>query len=668
MLRTTKTLLTVVFFLIICIGCSKRSEGLKQSDIEPLINFVLSNHVSQNTFDDEISARTLDNLVTSLDPWKIYFTKTDFDTIMKDKTKIDDYVKSDDYAFLYKIFEIYRTRFAERIALFNQLIKLNNDYTVNESIESDPKTIPYIDDEKEIRERWRKRIKFQLLYYINSGKSQEDAKKKLSKQYDLIVKDNKGLKNEKIYEFFIEAFSRALDPHTDYMSADEYDDFRIQMNLELEGIGAVLRSDDGYVFVESIIPGGPVSRLPETIKLLPNDKIVAVAQGNNEPEDVIDIPLSTAVKKIRGKKGTTVKLTIIRETEKGKPVQMIIPIVRDKVVLENQTAKSDIYEFSKDTRKHKIGYIKLPMFYMNDSVFQKDETAHTASRDMLIEIRKMTAKGVEALVVDLRGNPGGSLSEAITTTGLFIKDGPVVLEKSHDKIQTDSDYDAKMYYDGPIIVLIDKLSASASEIFAGALKDYRRAIILGSASFGKGSVQNLMPVQSLLQTRENSGAIKVTVQLFYQPSGKSNHLNGVQPDIAIADLTDILDIGESKLKYPLKWTPIKTAYYESFGDKYVSNAIIANLSEKSAERRKSDKDFIALGEKIEKYRKKISSATVSLKKDAGDNVVDEVEKQQKEKEKREKSDQIMDLKKDNLLRETFNIMADYIELLKPKGK
>jgi len=651
---------TIVLFLIISFACSKRSEGLKQGDIEPLINTFLAMHVSHNTFDDEISARTLNNLISTLDPWKMYFTKSDFDDFMKNKNNIDDLVQSNDFAFLFKINSTYKARFKERLSLFNELIKLDYDFTTDESIAVDRDKVQFTDDQKEIRERWRKTVKLQLLGFINSGKSLAEAKKKVIKRYDLVKKDEAKMTNEKIFTTFVNAFALALDPHTDYMDADEFEDFSISMNLKLEGIGAVLRSEDGFTFVESIMPGGPASKLPEAQKLLPNDKIIAVAQGDDEPEDIIDVPLRDAVKKIRGKKGTTVKLTIIREGAQGTSSRQLISIVRDRVVLENQAAKSEVFNSTVGGINRKIGYIKLPTFYLDASAYQNDKNAKMSSRDMLNEMTKLQKQEVDAMVVDLRANPGGALSEAIRIAGLFIKDGPVVQVKSHEKVQVESDYDANMYYDGPVIVLIDKMSASASEIFAGALKDYRRALIIGGASFGKGTVQNLIPLGG------RNGSMKVTIQLFYQPSGNSNHLYGVQPDIELKDLPDVLDIGENKLKYPLQWTPIKKAQFMTFGNRYISQPIVSELTRRSKARMSSDKEYAAFNEKIEKYRKKMEAASISLKKDAitSDTITEEVEKQQKDKAKRESNNKLIDLANDLLLKEAFNITADYIELLK----
>jgi carboxyl-terminal processing protease len=658
MFNSKKHLLTFALILLISFGCSRRSEGLRQIDMEPLVNFILTYHVSQNTFDDEISARTLDNLISTFDTWKMYFTKADVDGFMKDKDKIDNYVHDGKYDFLFTIYDRYKLRLKERMTLLDEVLKLDYKFDVEDSLERDPKNVAFTDDMKEISERWRKTVKLQILTNMNSGKTQEEAKKKIRKKYEIYEKESLAAKDDKMYEYFINAFAKALDPHSEYLNPDEFEDFKIYMNLELEGIGAILRSEDGFVYIESIMPGGPASHLPEKANVRPNDKIIAVAQGNNEPEDVTDIPLSTAVKKIRGKKGTTVKLTIIRENEKGIPLQMVIPIVRDKVVLENQAAKSEVYEMKKGSSTRKIGYIKLPQFYASDNGNDRNATA-----DMLAEVQKLNKAAVDGIVIDLRANPGGSLPDAIDTTGLFIKDGPVVQEKSHDKIQMGSDYDSKMYYDGPIIVMIDKLSASASEIFAGALKDYKRAIIVGSKSFGKGSVQNLMPTQRLLNAKGNAGAIKVTIQLFYQPSGNSNHLNGVIPDITIHDFTELFE-GESKLKYPLKWAPIKKAQYETFGNKYVTPEIVSTLGAKSKARVSESKEFADLADKIAKSKKMLDSKTISLRKDGGDTFEDQAEKEFKKKAKQDKSEQLIDTKNDIILREVFNIASDYVDMLK----
>ncbi|MGL4368363.1 MAG: S41 family peptidase, partial [Spirochaetota bacterium] len=469
-LHKSRYAVTFLLFLVISFGCSKKSEGLVQNDMPYLVNGFLQMHVSINDYTDEISARTLDNIISNLDPWKMYFTKSDIDKIMKDKDKLDDYFYANNYQFLFAIYELYKTRFDERYSLYTELMKQDFDFTANESITADKDKILFTDDLKEIRDRWRKTIKLQLLGYVNTGKSIEDAKKKVSKKYELAKKDTEALSADKIYKSYINSFGLALDPHSDYMDRYEFEDFKIQMSLKLQGIGAVLRSEDGYVFVESIMPGGPVSKLPEELKIMPNDKIIAVAQGDKEPEEIIDIPLRDAVKKIRGDKGTTVNLTIVREIEKGKPRQLIIPIVRDEIVLEQQAVKSEIYEKKQNGTAVRIGYIKLPTFYSGDSSFGSD-SPRTSSSDMLDAIKDLSRKKVNAMVVDLRENPGGALEDAINISGFFIKDGPVVQVMEHGNVSVKRDTDSSIYYDGPVVILIDKLSASASEIVSGAMKD-----------------------------------------------------------------------------------------------------------------------------------------------------------------------------------------------------
>lgn len=662
MFQKTNLFLTAVFSLIILsFSCSSRSEGLKQTDIEPLINTFLAHHVVYNEFTDEISERTLDNIITYLDPWKIYFTKSDIKTLEKDKDSIDNFVDDSDYDFLFNIYALYRKRFSERMDYVDQLLKADYDFTVDESISSEPDKVQFTDTDTEIKDRWRKTIKYQLLQYINIGKTIDEAKAKVTKRYAMTRAEEKKLTADKMYATLLNSFATALDPHTNYMSPDEWNDFRISMTLKLGGIGAQLRSEDGYVIVDSIMPNSPSSRLPEGQKLLPNDKIVAVAQGDAEPEDVIDMPLNDAVNLIRGTKGTTVKLTVIREGADKKTTKIVIPIVRDIVVLENQSAKSEMYKTTRNGKNYNIGYIRLPAFYFDEEAFKNNPNAKMSSRDVYMALNALTSQGCDAVVLDLRGNLGGALIDAIRISGFFIKDGPIVLVKSHDRISTNSDDDPNIYYTGPLVILIDSLSASASEIVSGALKDYKRALIIGHTTFGKGSVQNTLSLSA------NKGGMKVTTELFYQPSGNSNYLNGITPDIEITDLTDVLDMSEKKLKYPLKWSPIKTSYYETFGESFVNPALVSDLASRSRDRIKKDKDFVSLAEKIAKYRKQISESTVSLKKQDTSKIDQDIENQQKQKEERLAADKkVIDLTNDIFLREAFNVTVDYVGLLDKK--
>jgi len=645
-----RTASITLFTLLFVFGCGSRAEKLSQGDIMPLMNRILSMHVSQHSFNDEISERTLNLMLSYLDSSKLYFHQSDIDEFMKDKNNLDDFTASKDYTFLNKIFGTFTRRFTERMKYFDELVKADHNFDVDEYIDLDREKLAYCSDEKELNERWRIFVKYQLLNYMKTGKNLDEAREKLSKKYNTVKKENEVFTKDRIFSIYLNMFCMALDPHTNYLTPEEFQDFRISMELQLSGIGAVLRSEDGFVFVESIIKGGPASKLPEAAALKVNDKIIAVAQGSDEPEEVIDIPLSKAVTKIRGKKGTKVVLTVVRtdpQTKQEKTV--IIPIVRDTVALKDKEIKYDVY----NGKNGKIGYIKFPEFYA-----PVKEGSKYCSQDLynaLVELQKQKVKGI---VVDLRGNPGGSLAEAVRAVGLFIKSGPVLQVKYSDNIDIHKDEDSNIYYDGPLTVLIDKGSASASEIFAGAIKDYGRGIILGSSrTFGKGTVQDL-------RSFDSTGAIKVTIQIFYQPSGTSNNLNGIEADIKIPDLMEVFDFDESKMKYPLAWQPIKKAEYRSVANKYLTPATLSMLKRNSERRIKADKEFQDLNKKIEEYKTVLSAKRVSLKKDAKvEAVEDDIRKISEDKSKDEK---VFDATKDIFLREAFTITEDYAKMLGAK--
>ena len=412
---------------------------------------------------------------------------------MKHKNSIDDYVSTNDYSLIFQIQKIYKNRFHENLKIINDLINSEFDFNKDESIIIDSDKIDYSKTKEEMKERWRKNMKLQLLNQLSSDKDIKVAKEKLKKKYLLSQKRIDEINDEKMLAIFVNAFTTALDPHSNYLTQEEHEDFQISTNLKLEGIGVLLRTDDGFVTVESIMPGGPASKLPKELQLKPDDKIVAVAQNDGEPVDVIDMALRDVVSLIRGKKNTIVKLTILRQmSENDKQQRLIIPIVREEIKLEDKAAKSEIYPIKKDKSEIKIGYIQLPSFYMDfDAVNMNDPNAKKSSNDMKIQINKLKSKGVNGMIIDLRGNPGGALNEAVDIVGMFIDEGPVVqILVGKNNVDVMEDKDPGVYYDGPIVVLIDKFSASASEIFAGAIKDYKRGIIIGpSNTFGKGSVQ-----------------------------------------------------------------------------------------------------------------------------------------------------------------------------------
>jgi len=465
--------------------------------------------------------------------------------------------------------------------------------------------------------------------------------------------------HEKVIAIFINSFSTALDPHSNYLTQEDHEDFMISTKLKLEGIGALLRSEDGFVKVESIVPGGAASKLPENIKLKPNDKIIAVAQKDAEPVDVIDMDLRDVVKMIRGKKGTEVRLTIIREDiNTGKQVRLVIPIIREEIKLEDRAAKSDIHTVKTQNRKTRIGYIKLPSFYRDfDAIQNNSPNAKSSSTDVIYHLNSLKNKGIDGMIIDLRGNPGGALDEAVNLAGLFIDEGPIVqIMYSHEYVEELNDKIPNVYYDGPIIVLIDRFSASASEIFAGAMKDYQRGLIIGSSNtFGKGTVQSYEVLSN------KKGAIKITTAIFYQPGGTSNQLNGIYPDITIPDLSSIWEIGENKMEYPVTWKRLKSANFKPY-DKYLNRNIVNRLKSSSYTRIKKSQKFQELIERIKKLKKKISDKSISLKEES---LLEEQKKKDIEKSiRQEDDDQIIDLKNDLFLLEAFQIAAEYIMMIR----
>ncbi len=636
-----------ILTVFIVFSCFKKSEGLKHSDVQYLIGQVLSVHAQYNELDDELSKRILSNYIDTLDYGKYYFYQSDISEFSKHEKHFDDYITIGDFRAVYEIFNVYKKRYDEAMEIFDELLKADYDFQVDETIITDRRNVPFAANKDDMRERWRKNIKLQLLNYISAGKDIKEAKQKLQKKYQLAKKRLEEINNDKLMDIFLNSVTTALDPHTNYLSYEDSQDFDISMKLKLEGIGVRLRSEDGFVIVESIITGGAADKLPDELKLKPNDKIMAVAQGNGDPVDVIDMDLKDVVKLIRGEKGTKVTLTILRESVNGdKPQRLKVPIVREEIKLEDSEVKYSVHSMDRDGHDFKIGYIKLPSFYKDD------DSGKSSSGDTKAAIENLKKEHVNLIVLDLRGNPGGRLDEAVEIAGLFIDEGPVlqVMNKNNPpRIYYDND--PAIYYSGPLVVLIDRFSASASEILAGALKDYKRALIIGASNtFGKGTVQ------SYSELRRNMGAIKITTHIFYQPGGTSNQLNGIAPDILVPDMSSIWDISEAESKYPLKWQRIDPATFKKYN--MLNESLVKNLKSIS-EKRTSAGEYAELRKKIKEFSAKIKKKEISLKEEA--DLSRKRDKEIEESIRQEHDKKIVDLKKDLFLREAFNLGIDYIE-------
>ncbi len=643
----------------LCLG-AQNAMALGCSEVRQLVLLYFKMHFSFTSFNDEISKRTLDNFVKSWDPGKLYFYQSDVDEFnAKYANKLDDQIGRDiNCSSIDDVMNRYSQRFTERNQFIMKAIDAKQDFTIDEYLNVDRKNLAYPKTVEEVNERWRKHIKFQLLNLKSGTETIEKAREKLKKRYELAIKRHNDLNKDRVYGVFLNAFSTALDPHSSYLPVEELEDFRIRTALSLEGIGASLRSEDGFTIVASMVKGGAAEK-SGLLKI--NDKIIAVGQENGEPVDVIDMDLQEVVKKIRGARATTVKLTVIRE-ESGASRKLVVPIVREKIQLVEQQASSNVVDVQVPEggkmKPMKIGVITLPSFYIDFEGRQKRlKNYRSSSNDTKEQIKNLKAKNVDAIIIDLRSNGGGGLDESISTAGLFFPSGPVVQVKdSKGDTETYYDPDELTWYDGPLVVMINRHSASASEIFAGAIQDYQRGLIVGDThTFGKGTVQNLNDLAPKL------GAVKVTVNQFYRASGASTQMKGVDSDIVLPSIVDELEIGEKFYDYALPYEEIKPAKYQKFN---LTKPYAVELKKRSEQRLTKDTDFQKIREEIEKFRKnKDERSRVSLKEKKED--VKEAKKdanKQEEDAMNESSE--FNLKDDIYLQESVRITSDYVQLLK----
>lgn len=432
--------------------------------------------------------------------------------------------------------------------------------------------------------------------------------KKLVRRYQRTLRNLKQFESDEVLQIWLDSLGHAYDPHTDYLGKRELDQFAMGMNLRLFGIGATLTSEDGYTVIKEIRPGTPADK-SKLLKV--NDKIVGVAQGDKEMVDVVDEKLTKVVDQIRGKKGTEVRLAII-PSGADSSAKKIISIIRDEIKLEDAQAKAKLVEFPMDGSKTvRLGVIDLPSFYANFSVGDNKGSGTTTTGDVNKLLKKLTSEGVDGIILDLRRNGGGSLEEAINLTGLFIKSGPVVQVRNPDgSVQVDNDVDESVAYDGPLMVLTSRFSASASEILAAALQDYGRAVIVGDVStHGKGTVQTVQELNNFMRGVENPGAVKVTIRKFYRANGGSTQLKGVTPDLVLPSLNNYAEVGEGSLENALAYDTIAKANFERLNR---IQPYLPELQKRSSTRLSTDKDYAYLQEDIDRYRKALAEKAISL--------------------------------------------------------
>ena len=573
-----------------------------------VVELLRRHHYNKPPLNDERSIQIYDNYLKLLDPSRSYFTAGDIAEFNQWRSRFDDLLKSGDLEPGFTIFRRHLTRMEERLNY--ALAELGKgvdkiDFTIDEQLQVDREKAPWAKDRAELDELWRKRVKDEVLRLKIAGKETKDIQELLTKRYKNQLARLKQTRGEDVFQTYINAFATTYDPHTTYLSPDNAENFDINMSLSLEGIGAVLQSDNEHVKVVRLVPAGPAEKSKQ---IAPADKIVGVAQGNDEMVDVIGWRLDEVVKLIRGPKGSTVRLEVIPASNPpSDQTSKVVTITREAVKLEEQAAKKKVLELKHEGRDYKLGVIELPAFYLDFKAFRAgDPNYKSTTRDVKRLLDELQAEKVDGVVIDLRNNGGGSLQEATELTSLFIEQGPTVLVRNADgRVDVLADENKGIYYNGPLAVLVNRLSASASEIFAGAMQDYHRALILGGQTFGKGTVQTIQPL--------NHGELKLTLAKFYRVSGQSTQHQGVIPDILYPDVMDTKDIGESALPAALPWDSIRPAITPELDP---IKPFLTELKARHDQRTAKDPDFVFTRDRLTLAKKLMAETTVSLNEQA----------------------------------------------------
>jgi len=568
-------------------------------------------HYTRIKFNDSLSAVVLKNYFGELDPSRVYFLESDIRRFDNLKDKLDDLSRAEDVTPAFSIYTLFQERYRERLNyVINTLVGMEFDYTLNETYESDRDNQPWAKTPRELEDVWHKIIKSQTLSLKLAGKSPVEITDLMKKRYERLLKSFDQINSEDVFSFYMNSITEAYDPHTSYLSPKASDLFRQSMSLSLEGIGARLTTENDYTKVVEIIPGGPADK---TKALHANDLISGVAQGKDgEMVDVVGWRLDEVVKLIKGPKGTEVRLQVLPAQTgiNGPPVTL--SFTREKVKLEDQAAKKKVVNYALNGKNIKLGIVSLPSFYMDFAAYQKgDPNYRSTTRDVRRILQELKAEGVQGVVVDLRNNGGGSLPEAIDLTGLFIKEGPVVqVRDPANRVEAYVDDNREVVYDGPLVVLTNRFSASASEIFAGAIQDYKRGVIVGESTFGKGTVQAVLDLAQWIPDQDKVGQLNLTTQKFYRVTGSSTQNKGVTPDISFPSPFDPQQFGESARPNALPWDVIRKADYQPAVN--VSDKLVANLSRDYQERLKYDVSLKKYAGDVEEARKNYGETRISL--------------------------------------------------------
>jgi carboxyl-terminal processing protease len=599
-------------------------------------------HYSRHKLDDDLSRRFLKNYLDQLDYNHLFFTQKDADAFeAKYATSLDDDILLGNPNPAFEIWDVYTKRVEDRTAKVKELLKQNFDFKSDRTVELNRQKSPWPKDDTEADQLWRDRIEGEFLQEKLNEHPIEAPLKVVTRRYNQLLRNIHEQTREDVIKTFLSVLAQTYDPHSEYLSKSDLESFNIQMRLSLVGIGAELRSEEGYAKIMDLIQGGPAQK---DGRLKVGDRISAVAQGDKEFTDVIDMKLDKVVELIRGKKGSTVRLRVVPAHS---TTTKIIDIVRDEVKLKDKAASAEIIEHpDAQNQQQRLGWIRLPSFYA-DMERAGAKGAASTTQDVLTLLNRLKQENISGLVIDLRNNGGGSLDEAVNLTGLFIKKGPVVQERDSNgnphvnRTQKNS----AQVYDGPLVVLTNRLSASASEIFAAALQDYGRAVIVGDDStFGKGTVQTMLEIGRFIpflgSSSSDAGALKLTIQKFYRIAGGSTQLRGVTSDIKLPSLYDMPDFGESALKNPMPYDVVDALPFDKVTDHPL---FISELRQRSAARVVADPEFSYITEDLTYLKDKRTANKISLNEKArrAEIAMEKAKKEKRtaERAKRKKPDQ-----------------------------
>lgn len=630
-------------------------------EINKMVTRILSRyHYKEMDLNDSLSSVIFDNYIKSLDYNKSYFLKSDIDELEKYRYEFDENLYLGKLFPAYHIFNLYKTRMGERINFAMERLENEFDFTKDEFYKIDREDEAWVNTTEELDELWRKKIKHEALNLKLTGKEWDKLSETLGKRYKNYHRAILQYKSEDVFQLYLNSFADAIDPHSNYLAPRTSENFNIRMKLSLEGIGATLRNDNEYTKVVSVVPGGPAFKADN---IHADDYIIGVGQGEEgEIVDIVGWRTDDAVQLIRGDKGTTVKLAILRGEEGVDSKPDTIRIVRDKVKLEEQAAQKKVITIREENIDFNLGVIEIPSFYVDFEARRKGESDYrSTTRDVKKLIEELKEENVDGIIIDLRNNGGGALDEAVELTGLFIKDGPVVqVRQSSGKIDVEKDPDPAIIYDGPLSVIVNRYSASASEIFSGAIQDYGRGLVLGENTYGKGTVQNLIDLDKFVPSAgDKSGFLKLTIAKYYRINGSSTQNLGVVPDIAFPSAVDPEEYGESSRPSALKWDQIKTSEFKKYGD---FTEMIPQLLEKHQERILSEPEFNYLMEDINEYKEKKDRIEFSLNENVRKEERETREaKREKRKEEREKFNKIEIIDKEEVSKKSLKVEDPFLE-------